>query len=67
MSLAVLFIVVGLLIIIRDRKDWPGYAIIIIGSLYIGQTPAGAMATGWMNGIGSWLDTFVRGLINLGS
>lgn len=64
MSLAVIFIVIAAGIIIRDRKDWPGYAIIILGAIYIGTMPVGPRLTGWLNGFGKWLDATLMGFIS---
>lgn len=64
MSLAVIFVVVGAVIIFLDRKDWFGYVVIILGSMFIGTMPVGPKLTGWIITLGAWLDKFILGLLN---
>lgn len=63
MSLAVLFVVVAFFIILRDRKDWFGYAVIILGSMFIGTMPIGPKVTGWLITFGIWLDGFIMSIL----
>jgi hypothetical protein len=62
-SLAVLFVVVAFFIILRDRKDWFGYAVIILGSMFIGTMPIGPQVTGWLITFGIWLDGFIMSIL----
>lgn len=61
MSLGVLFLIVAVVIVIRDRKDWMGYVFISVGSMYVASTPQGKKITPAITDFAAWLDALVRG------
>jgi len=60
-SLGVLLLIVAIVVVLRDRKDWLGYAYISLASMYLAATPQGAKITPAVTSFAAWIDALVRG------
>lgn len=62
MSLASLFIIACIIILIKDRNDWFNYVIVAFASIFFAGTKWGSAVGPWMVARASDLDGIIKGL-----
>ena len=62
MSLSVFFLLACGYILIRDRKDWFNYVIVVLAALFFGGTKVGSAVGPWLTGVAAGIDAWIKGL-----